>query len=140
MARTISIFRYIAENNPSGAASLLQLYHAPSSISQSRSTKVLGDALQRLSRTQSGNANFPEQLKEIHPDNPLFVPTVDPKKQSEFKSFDDFDADYKYIDDVINQKLQTQNHGMSTTNILIGAGVGIALTIALVGLVKMIQK
>jgi len=139
--RKISTFRYTVENNPNEVLALLREYNVPST--QFANTKLATNALKRLAKANQNNMLFVEKVLSIHPDAKLFRKSIPEQakafKAEEFSSADAIDQNYSYIDDAIKSKLGDQNKHIATTNVLIGVGVGLGLTIALVGLMKMIK-
>lgn len=133
MARKISIFRYIAENNPSGALSLLEDYNVKGRYSDSKS---ITNGLKTLAKSNDGKILIKKVLS-IHPDRHLFNKQIqeilDLEKESLLKK------EISFVNAEGNDGIKKQNTDIKVTNIAVGLLIGFGVTIGIVGLVKMIK-
>ena len=142
MSRKISPFRYTAENNAKGTLALLKEYNVPPQAYSDE--KKATNALKKLSILHKTDTTFIKKMLDIHPDAKLFknqtLEMIEESKKAnidEYKSMDAIDSHYEYADNTT--KIVDQSSHITTKNALIGVGIGIGFTIALVGLVKMLQ-
>lgn len=140
MARKLSIFRYIAINNPNAAISLVRSYD--NTGRKITSEKQLVSALKRIS-LDNKDESFAKKILDIHPDKQIF----DSVKNNEIKKVtSELKENYLNLVDETKvatplteeQKKEKQQQDTKITNIAIGVLIGLGITISIVGLVKMV--